>query len=166
MTILTAAADENHLSSMYGSTFLKTRIFNIIFMRKLYKSILWLIAISISCITSCITVSFAQSAKNSSPVKSKIEISGNLIAATDFKSIYTNYGGPAVKFSLSEKLYACISMYPGLRWKNDTEKPTVLPILGAGMHVGYKSLILALPFYYISNENKWKTAIGAGIRFK
>ncbi len=130
-------------------------------MQKVYKPVLWLFAVYIS----SSPISIAQSPGNTPPAKSKIEISGNFIVATDFKSVYTSYGGPAVKFTFSKNLYACISMYPGLRWKNDPAKSTVLPILGTGMHVGYKSLILALPLYYITNENKWKAAIGVGIRF-
>ncbi len=100
------------------------------------------------------------------PKKNSFSITGNFIVATDFESLYTNYGGPAVKFSFSKNLYVCISMYPGLRWKADAKKPGVLPILGTGMHVGYKSFILALPFYYMSNKNKWRAAIGLGIRFQ
>lgn len=125
-------------------------------MQKVYKPVIWFFAVYIS----SIPISMAQS-----PANSKIEISGNFIVATDFKSVYTSYGGPAVKFTFSKNLYACISMYPGLRWKKDPAKSAVLPILGTGMHVGYKSLILALPLYYIPNENKWKAAIGVGIRF-
>ncbi|MBI5857713.1 MAG: hypothetical protein HZB42_08680 [Sphingobacteriales bacterium] len=85
--------------------------------------------------------------------------------ATDFHSVYTMYGGPAIKFSFSKNLYASISMYPSLRWKNDPVKSTALPMLGAGIQIGYKSFILALPFYYISSENKWKAAPGIGVRF-
>jgi hypothetical protein len=107
----------------------------------------------------------AQSKEKKNDSKIDFNISGNFIIATDFESLYTNYGGPAVKFSFSKNIYTSISMYPGLRWKNDPVKPTALPILGTGLHFGYKRLILAMPFYYISNENKWKAAFGIGIKF-
>lgn len=126
MTFLTETADESHLSSIYACTLLKANISILLSMQKAYKSVLWLFVVHIS----CITMSFAQFPKNTPPAKSKIEISGNFIVATDFESVYTSYGGPAVKFSFSKELYACISMYPGLRWKNDPVKSTVLPILG------------------------------------
>ncbi len=109
---------------------------------------------------------FAQTKTNGAYNKSHFTISGNFIMATDLESIYITYGGPALKFTFSKNLYACVSMYPGLRWKADVNKPLLLPILGAGMHIGYKSLILAFPFYYISNKNKWKAAIGLGVRFE
>lgn len=130
-------------------------------MQKVYKSTILLIAI---CSSVC-SKSFAQSTKNTSPDKTKVTISGNFIVATDFKSVYTSYGGPSVKFSFSKNTYACISMFPSLRWKSDSIKPDVLPILGTGILIGYKRLILAIPVYYITNENKWKVAGGAGIKF-
>lgn len=108
---------------------------------------------------------FAQTEQNTSPKKYKVEISGNFIVATDFESVYTCYGGPSVKFSFSKNVYASISMFPSLRWKNEPNKPTVLPILGTGIHFGYKSFILAFCFYYISSKNKWVAAPGIGVKF-
>lgn len=129
-------------------------------MQKVYKSAVLFIAIAIC--NSVDSRSIAQSTKNTTADKTKVTISGNFIVATDLKSIYTSFGGPSLKFSFSKNTYACISMFPSLRWKSENNKPDVLPILGTGIYFGYKSLILAMPLYYIGNENKWKAAWGSG----
>lgn len=161
MIILTGYADESHLSFISASTFLKVDINIFPDMQRVCKSAVFFCVFHIS----CCHLSFAQSPESKSAAKTKVTISGNCIIATDFESIYTNFGGPALKFSFSKNLHGCISMYPSIRWKKDSSKPTALPMLGTGVHIGYKHMILALPFYYISSKNRWVMAGGIGVYF-
>ncbi len=93
----------------------------------------------------------------------KITVSGSLIAATDGKAFYTNYGGPGIKLVTGKSAFS-INMLPGLKFINDNPRPFVTPILGTGILYYYKKLIVALPLYYIAAQLKWKPALGFGIK--
>ena len=151
MIILTGCADESHLCFITASTFLKVDINIFMGMLRRCKSAVLFCVLYIPC---CLT-SFAQSPESKTSARTKVAITGNFIIATDFESVYTNFGGPALKFSFSKNLHGCISMYPSIRWKKDSSKPTALPMLGTGVHIGYKHMILDFLFYYISSNNRF-----------
>ena len=72
--------------------------------------------------------------------KSEFKIEGQIAATTNGNAVFTNFGGPAMKFTFS-KIAASISMIPSLKFENDTSKPLVLPTLGFG-----------LQFYFLKNK--------------
>jgi hypothetical protein len=55
-------------------------------------------------------------------------------------------------------------MLPSLRFVEDKPRPFVTPVLGAGLMIGYKSIIAGLPFYYSASQLKWKIAPGIGVK--
>lgn len=101
---------------------------------------------------------FAQTKKSS-----EIGFTGQLMISYDGDATYFNIGGPSITYNLKNaKLGA--AMYPSLRFRNDALRPFVTPILGTGLFYNYKKWLVALPLYFIANENKWKLSIGLGYK--
>jgi hypothetical protein len=101
--------------------------------------------------------------KNS--VSAGFSLVGQVSVATNGEAIFTNFGGPNVKFE-KKKFWICVSMFPSLRFMNDAPRATVIPTLGTGLLVGYGKLYFIAPGYYNNVTNQWSLALGVGIRFK
>jgi hypothetical protein len=103
--------------------------------------------------------------------KSKMSwtLGGQVALTSDFKeNIFFNMGGPGVKLSQKpSKWVFSINMFPSLRW-NTSEKDQnkqVTPVLGAGVQIFYKKLLISLPAYYLSIQNIWVGSVGVGVTF-
>jgi hypothetical protein len=107
-----------------------------------------------------VVIAFAQ---DKTPSKIKPDISGSFIVSFAGKAVYTSFGGPGIKMTTG-KWSLGLHMMPSLRFWEDKPRPLITPVLGAGLLAGYKRLIIALPFYYVASEVKWKTGIGIGVK--
>ena len=96
-----------------------------------------------------------------------IEISGQIgVSYSKFQSknqLFVNFGGPSIKTTIKNKSIA-ISMYPSLKYEFETTRLT--PMLGVGLQISHKKIILLTPCYYIPTQNVWLGTIGLGYKFK
>jgi hypothetical protein len=97
------------------------------------------------------------------PSKIKPDISGSFLVSFAGNAAYASFGGPGIKITTG-KWSLGLHMMPSLRFWEDKPRPLITPVLGAGLLAGYKRLIIALPFYYLASEVKWKTGIGIGVK--
>ena len=89
---------------------------------------------------------------------------GQFVAATDGRGVYTNFGGPGVKWNFK---YFSIgwNMMPSLRFEHQAKTPLVTPILGTGPQIYLlknRRLILSAPMYYIASRQMWTFNGGIG----
>lgn len=120
------------------------------------KKIFLLISLTIFC-----TVIFAQANKS----VSSSSLSGQFLISYDGSALYANMGGPNVTYTINKNTKISLCMFPSLRIIEDAVKPTVTPILGTGISMQYKKLVIGLPCYYIQSDNKWNISFGLGYKF-
>ena len=83
--------------------------------------------------------------------------------STDGESAFFTMGGPGIKLS-REGWHLGVYMLPSLRYKKDATAPDITPILGTGLVMGYKRIVLSIPFYYLSATKEWSVAAGIGVK--
>jgi len=99
----------------------------------------------------------------SQTTKGSLTVTGMAIVATDGESAYFTMGGPGIKFARDE-WHLGVYMLPSLRYKKDPLTPDVTPILGTGLVMGRKRIVLSIPFYYLSATKQWEVAAGIGVK--
>jgi hypothetical protein len=90
-------------------------------------------------------------------------ITGSAMVSTDGTSVFYNMGGPGIKIT-KDKWMAGISMLPSLRYFKDDPRPIITPILGGGVSIGYKRLMIGFPLYYIAAKAQWIVSAGLGVK--
>lgn len=89
---------------------------------------------------------------------------GQFVAATDGRGMYTNFGGPGLKWNF--KYFSIgFNMMPSLRFENQPKTPLVTPILGTGPQLYLlknRRLIISVPMYYIASRQMWTFTGGIG----
>jgi hypothetical protein len=99
---------------------------------------------------------------------------GMIVAGYVDKGSYINFGGPSIKF-IRKPLHFGFGILPTMRIKEDkvakgvTKNSAITPTAGFGFTLGYKHLVLQVPFYYnnkstVSN-GKWNPGVGVGYKF-
>ncbi len=94
--------------------------------------------------------------------KASFNIEGQIAFTTDGIGLFTNMGGPNLKFNFS-KFSLAINMMPSLRFQEDKVKSFVTPMLGVGPQIYFlkdKRFVLSFPAYYNTNTNKWTYTAG------
>lgn len=89
---------------------------------------------------------------------------GQFVAATDGRGMYTNFGGPGVKWNFKHFSIG-FNMMPSLRFENQPNTPLITPILGTGPQLYLlknRRLIISAPMYYIANRQMWTFNGGIG----
>jgi len=89
---------------------------------------------------------------------------GQLVCATNGVGMYTNFGGPGLRFNF-EYFSIGYNMMPSLRFENQTNTPLVTPILGTGPQLYFlkkKKLVLSFPAYYLASNHEWTFTAGIG----
>jgi len=99
----------------------------------------------------------------SQTAKASLTASGMAIVATDGESAYFTMGGPGVKLA-RDGWHLGVYMLPSLRCKKDPLTPDITPLLGAGLVMGHKRVVLSIPFYYLSATKQWEVAAGIGVK--
>jgi len=92
-----------------------------------------------------------------------VSFSGAFMVSTDGKSVFYNMGGPSIKMT-KDKWYLSLNMLPSLRFFDVKGTININPILGAGIHIGYKRWMIGFPCYYLSDKKIWVLTAGAGVR--
>jgi hypothetical protein len=90
-------------------------------------------------------------------------ITGSVMLTTDGSSLFYNMGGPGVKFTKNNWMLG-INMLPSLRFFKDDPRPFITPMLGAGILIGYKRLMVGVPLYYLSAKSEWIISAGVGVK--
>jgi hypothetical protein len=90
-------------------------------------------------------------------------ITGSAMITTDGVSVFYNMGGPGIKIT-KDKWMVGISMLPSLRYFKDDPRPIITPILGGGVSIGYKRLMIGFPLYYIAAKAQWIVSAGLGVK--
>jgi len=99
--------------------------------------------------------------------KTSLNIEGQVSFTTDWKGIFLNLGGPAIKFNFN-KFSVALNFFPSLRFQEDKVKSFATPILGVGLQFYFlkdKRFILSFPSYYNTATNKWILTGGVGYLF-
>jgi hypothetical protein len=91
-------------------------------------------------------------------------ITGSVMLTTDGSSLFYNMGGPGVKIT-KDKWMLLINMLPSLRLYKDEPRPLITPILGGGISIGYKRLMIGFPCYYLAPKSEWVVSAGLGVIF-
>jgi hypothetical protein len=99
----------------------------------------------------------------SQTAKASLTASGMAIVATDGESAYFTMGGPGVKLA-RDGWHLGVYMLPSLRYKKDPLIPDVTTVLGTGLVMGRKRIVLSIPFYYLLATKKWEVAAGIGVK--
>jgi len=107
----------------------------------------------------CTVISFMS--KGQSSVKTTL--SGMALLSTSGESAYLTMGGPGIK-ATHGAWQAGIYMLLSLRFKQDATAPDITPVLGPGIIIGYKRILIGVPIYYLAAAKKWVTAFGLGVR--
>jgi hypothetical protein len=99
----------------------------------------------------------------SQTTKTTLTASGLAIVATDGESAYFTMGGPGIKLA-RDGWHLGVYMLPSLRYKKDATTPDITPLLGTGIVMGRKRIVLSIPFYYFSSTKEWSVAAGIGVK--
>jgi hypothetical protein len=107
----------------------------------------------------CTVISFMSKGQSSVTTT----LSGMALLSTSGESAYLTMGGPGIKVTHGA-WQGGIYMLPSLRYKQDAAAPDVTPLLGSGIIIGYKRLLIGIPLYYLAATKKWEAAFGLGFR--
>jgi len=99
----------------------------------------------------------------SQTTKGSLAVSGMAIVSTDGESAFFTMGGPGIKLA-RDGWHLGVYMLPSLRFKKDPLTPDVTPILGTGLVMGRKRIVLSIPFYYYSATREWQAGAGIGVK--
>jgi hypothetical protein len=134
-------------------------------MKKSMKALLYVL-----CLCSICNPGFAQSTS----AKTKAMIwDGMMVAGYVNHGGYVNFGGPSVK--LNRKPWSIgFGILPTMRIKEDKvaegakKNSAVTPTAGFGLTVGFKHLVIQVPFYYnpktAASDGEWNAGIGIGFK--
>lgn len=100
----------------------------------------------------------------SQTTKGSLTVTGMAIVATDGESAYFTMGGPGIKLARDE-WHLGMYLMPSLRYFKDLTSPDITPLLGAGLVMGRKRIVLSIPFYYLAAAKQWEVAAGIGVKF-
>lgn len=99
--------------------------------------------------------------------KTQLNFEGQIAVSTNGKAIWYNMGGPTFKLSF-DNFALGLSFMPSLKIEQDSPRPLLFPILGAGPQLYLfkkKRIVLSFPFYYIATKNTWEFTGGIGYVF-
>jgi hypothetical protein len=99
----------------------------------------------------------------SQTTKGSLTATGMAIVATDGESAYFTMGGPGIKLA-RDGWHLGFYLMPSLRYKKDPLTPDITPLLGTGLVMGHKRIVLSIPFYYLSASKQWEVAAGIGVK--
>ena len=98
---------------------------------------------------------------------------GMMVAGYVNEGGYVNFGGPSIKI-IKKPLSFGFGILPTMRIKKDKvskevkRNSIITPTAGFGFTMGYKHLVLQVPFYYntktTSSNGKWHPGVGIGFK--
>ncbi len=112
-----------------------------------------------------VVVLVASTAFSQDDKKFEWSMEGQVVCTTNGVGMYTNFGGPGLRFNFKH-FSVGYNMMPSLRFENNIPNtPLVTPILGTGPQLYFlkkKKLVLSFPAYYVTSDHKWTFTAGIG----
>jgi len=88
---------------------------------------------------------------------------GQIVVTTNGKAVFTNFGGPGLRFNFKHFSIG-YNMMPSLRFEENSGHSLVTPMLGTGpqIYLFRKKMVISAPAYYNAVTHEWTYSVGLG----